>query len=308
MATTIEVPRPSAEAETFAEHKLLREAARKAPPTESASPAAEEPTEHSELKSESAEVTEPAEKKNQEQPRKLKQSAEERIKELNAEKKREKERADKLEQELQTLRTRKPDPSPTPEAKTEPKTEDDPKPRLAEFTADAKSYEDAQEKYLEAVDAWKDRQNKKVAEQRTAQDSEAKSRQAVQERLAKVREKHSDFNEVAGNVGIGLDARGMHLFLSGSDFDHPLEILYQLGKNPAEHQRILALPMVKRLAALSAIDDSITAPPENKTQPVSKVPPPPARVGGTNPPEPKNARDARTREEYKRLRSAQRGS
>jgi hypothetical protein len=311
-AAAIEVPKPARDATDRAEYKKLREAERTAPPQESATPA-EEPTESSEPKGESEPVAEPGETKTQEPKQsRRKPDAEARIKELNAEAKREKERADRLERELQDSRTRKPEPSEPPAAtKAAAPKEDDPKPTLAMYTADAKSYEEAQEKYSEALLEWRDRQKEKANATKAAETRSAEAKAKIRQTVEQAKTKHPNFSEEGGKVMLPFSPQGWENFFGGKDFDHPIDVLQHLHANPQEHTRLMELAKVnpnRFVAELMFIDRSMAKAPDNPKpqQPVSRVPPPPPRVGGgTNPPEPAHPRDARNFGEYKRHRKAQ---
>jgi hypothetical protein len=218
--------------------------------------------------------------------------------ELRTNAKKEKERADRLEKELQESRTRKPDSKPE-----EPKAAvqiDDPKPTMKQFLADAKdgeTFADVTEKYTEAVADWRDRQRDKAAKEAEINTRQQTAKQAFETKLNSARAKHSDFDQVtaydhATNQGLALSAP-MRQFAIESE--HGCEVIYELGKDQAEYQRIMALPLYKQMSALDKIEDRLSGSGESSEKPkipVSKVPPPPSRVGGTEATKPKSSQEA----------------
>lgn len=333
----------TAEAESYAEHRALR-APKPEPAADDKKPSTlsgeekkssgeekkpEVPSEPPKKAGESAEVPETSKQETQEPPKsdKRDRSAQGRAKELIAEgrfdeaakileaagAKREKERADRLEQELQEHRTRKPaETAPaTPKAEAPKAAADDPEPKVDEYDGSkGKTYDD----YLRAVARWEGRQAFRQEQQATAQKQQQDTvRESMTKKVTAAKAKYEDFEAVtAGDpkAGSGLIlSPAMQQFVVESDSG--LDVAYHLGKNPDEYARIFMLTPARQIAELGKIEASLAiapaAPPEKPKQapPVSKAPPPPATVGGTETPAPKSTSEASSMEEHRRLRRAQ---
>lgn len=334
MPETAVLEKPTSEAANFAEHKALR-APKKEPttqvdnkPLEQTAPPATQQAQP-EDKTQTAAESETADKSTQDASKpKRDRSLDGRIKELvaagkheealkiwdQAQTRREKERADRLEQELQQYRTRKPEDSQPksdqPKETAAPKTDDKATaPKLASFVQDPKykTYEEAHEAWIDARDAWRDEQNQARTRQAEQERQRNSAKDTVNTRVTEARSKYADFDEVTKNVGIGYNPEGLLQFVQ--KFKAPMDVLYHLGQNPEEHQRILAIadPMV-RWGELALIEHRLlnSSAPENKTTTAvpRKAPPPPRTFGGTEASTPKSTSEARSFAEHKRLRAS----
>lgn len=252
---------------------------------------------------------EPQEQENKEEKPKRDRTAEGRARELIAEGRidearnileaaAEKRVQARIDKELQETRTRKPeDSTPAPKAEATAAPAEDPEPKAAdpEFAG-----EDGYTKYIRKLALWDFRQDQRKIE---AQNRTAQLRTSVQEKVAAARTKYADFDQVASNVGVGMDPESFQQFIT--DFDGALDVLHYLGTNPGEHQRILALPYYSRLGSLGVIAHTLQAPPEKpKVQPVSRVQAPPPKVGGTEAPEIRTTDKARNFSEFKQVKAA----
>lgn len=294
----VEVPRPTAIATNL---KEFREA--KAAPAPVAVPQ-EPPAEKPEAVPASATPSGSVETSTQETgqpPQRRDKSLEGRIKELRAAGKhseanklmvdaatrQEKERADRLEEELQTLRTRKPDSPPAdpkpPEASATPNGQ----PKLKDFLAKPENkdreYDDVVEAWEEAKYEW--RKNKERAE------SEGQQRaKTINEKITEGRTKHgADFD-----AALKVQLHDVNIQALIHRIDNGMDVLMALHQDPAEHARIHALDPVSQLIELGLISRDLkaeakaaaTPPTTEKPQlvpPVSRTSAPPRSLGGLAP-------------------------
>lgn len=323
---TATIEKPVSEALSFEEHRALR-ASNKSDtdtPTENrakeSAPPANKQANTPEDKTETAAKTGIAETNNQEQKPKRDRSTEGRIKELVAQgrieeaakiwdaanAKREKERADKLEQELQEYRTRKPETTSKPavEQPKESKPPESQAPKLGDFVKDSKytTYEEAHEAWIDARDDYRDTKRAEEKRRSDQQRQEATASEHLKTKVTEARAKYADFDQVAGEIGLGYDPPSMRQFIQ--KFNDPMGLLYYLGTNQEEHRRILAVSdPVERWAELRFIEKRLSGTPENKTPTVVRKPsPPPQTFGGSERPAPKSTAEASSFEEHRKLR------
>lgn len=316
--------KPLSEATDIEEFKRLRYADRQTEaPAESAGDKAtqgEEPT--------PASASDPGtEGKATQEPEPAEKSVEDQIKELRAKGKHaaanklmaeeaarpHREEAERLRKELEGLRTQKPEPK--PEATAKPATTEAAKPDIDPNDPEPKptdekyAGEEGYTKYLRDCGRWDARQEQRAAER---QRREAGTREAMTRKLVEAKAKYPDFDTVtAGDM-----ATGQGLILTPAMIDYvkeadSLDVMYFLGKNPSEYQRIFMLPNARQIAELGKIEDKISAAPaaaaatpEPKKPAVSKVSAPPRVMSGNDAPEPKSTAEARSFEEFKRIRHA----
>lgn len=285
----------TAQADSFEQHKAIRSGAAvpATEPVQAEPPIEPTPSEQPEPEgSETAEVSETS--PSQEKPRRDR-SAEGRIAELTA-------RAKRAEEELAEIRRKldqpqapsKPAAEPEPSSKAIVEDPKDPAPKLEDYGD--KPYE----AFLDARAAWQARQEYR----RLQQEERSRAQQdGLLKRIQEQRVKRPDFDQVA-NIP-KLDQSVLSSLVQ--EFDNGFDVLYELGSNPAEAQRISALSPARQLAAVGMIAERLLAPPPEKpivpAPPVSRVPPPPRVVGGTEPAQPKSTAEARSFDEHKRLRS-----
>lgn len=336
----LELQKSSADAAGFDEYKAIREGAKI--PAETpvlveieveepsvAAPAAETITEKPEAQIEEIilEIKEPTP-----EPVKRDRSAKGRARELFAEgrfdeaekilseaaAKAHRDKTDKLEQELQQYRTRKPEAEPIKEvAKPVAIDPNDPKP----VSTDAKYQgENGFEEYLEAKVRWGIRQEQKAEKAETqkqqAERKDIEERQLLAKKLEAARATYDDFDD----AGVG------NLILSDSMLSfakkHPegVDVLYRLGKDREEFSRIYALEADMQAAELGGIAREIrierqranTPPPvvpavpalekPKPAAPVSKIPPVEKRASGTEVGSKPDARNASNFDDYKKAR------
>lgn len=85
------------------------------------------------------------------------------------------------------------------------------------------------------------------------------------------------------------------------ELDAPAQVLAFLGRNPAEAAKIAQMPPAKAAAAMGRLEARLTAAPP-ATQAVSTAPPPPRTIRGAASNQPRTPAEARSMEEYARLR------
>ncbi len=265
----------------------------------------------------------------------VEKSAEDRIKELRSKGRHaaanelmvktaveaEKARADKLDEELKALRAPKFEPArvaaaaaPQPAAAEKP-AESDPEPKA---TDEAYGGADGYNKYLRDVTRWDTRQEIRRADAGRQQEAQNVGvRESLNRKMTDARAKYSDFDTVtAGDMTTG---QGLILSPVMIDYaknrDRGLDVVYALGKNPADYQRIFMLPANQQPyelamieARLSGTPAAVAAPPVVLKPAVSRVAPAPRVLSGNDTPEPKGTSEASTFEDFKRIRRSARAS
>lgn len=96
------------------------------------------------------------------------------------------------------------------------------------------------------------------------------------ERIGEARGRYADFDQIALNPTLPLK-QGTVPDAFILDSDHGTDVLYYLGKNPKELERINGLNPIAQARALVKIEDKFAAAPVKR---VSKAPPPVRVVGG----------------------------
>jgi hypothetical protein len=184
-----------------------------------------------------------------------------RINELVAQREEEKRRAQRLESMLEQVLANRPQPEKAPEpVLAKPQGE----PKLEDFA----TYEE----FVDARADWRAEQRIQQWEQRQ-RDAEAERQKATQAQTfqAKVQEYRSqtpDFDAVALNPSLPV-TDAMAEIINGSE--NGPELLYQLGKNPAEAARIAALPPLMAAVELGKFAVKASLPQPKK---LSSAPPP----------------------------------
>lgn len=178
----------------------------------------------------------------------------------------------KLDQEIQELQTKlarrhelrqeleRGEARPAPPAAESPAKVPEGKPVFETFLADAKTYEEAIEKYTDARDTWNRQQWRAEQEadsnRRTAQESAVR----LQEKMLEAQVAHEDWDTVMNSpavlaVRITPEAQGaLNAYLARKS-EHPGELLYHLGKNPDQFRKIAngdALTVISELAKIEA--------------------------------------------------------
>lgn len=208
-------------------------------------------------------------------------------------------KADELQRQLDALKAGKPAPAAEPEAPAAPekftkKAFDEPKPKQEDF--------DDYDKFSDAKDDWTERRarhnfqqelDEKAHNERVARD-EAEMRTRVEaaqraytERFNAAKTKYPDFEQKmkdGANMPLS-EAQIQHMRLS----EQGVDLLYFFLNNPAEAERIGALPDGRAMAEMGKIEARLEA--AATPAPATETPAPAARatVSTTTPPQPKPA-------------------
>jgi hypothetical protein len=154
-------------------------------------------------------------------------------------------RAQALEQQLQALNR------PQQQQKDE-----DAKPTRAQFQSE--------DEWLDARDAWRDRQREKEAQEQQAKDRLTFLQQTAEETVRRGQEQFTDFDAVI-NAGLGpvlTPVLQQTLFLS----ERGHEVAYFLGKNPQEARRVAGMPPLMLARELALIEARLTAPQQERRE------------------------------------------
>lgn len=190
----------------------------------------------------------------------------------------------------------------------QPKAPAEGKPKLEDFAT--------LEDYQEALTDWKldDRERKRQAAdaEREAREGHEKLQTEWSKQVKAAAKVHDDFNDVIDSVkapaGPGVEAARQAMIEDANG----AEILYYLGKHPADLKRIAALPpvsAVREIGKLSAKFDSPAAP-ENGKPKVTGAPKPPPPSGRPSKVTSESLDDPEVLKDYakwERLRKAQLG-
>lgn len=264
------------------------------------------------------------------EPAKRDRSAEGRVKELRAEGRHEeadkilreaaakvhRERADRLEQELQQYRTRKPEPEPVvtkqPAASTAPIDPNDPEPQ---FTDPKYSVENGFLQFTRDQGKWDRKQEAKQqaaeTQKQQAESKDIQERQELAKKMQAARVAYDDFDE--SGVSELILSNSMLTFAK----KHPdgVDVLYRLGKDREEFSRIYALDSDMQAAELGGIARDIRrerqalpviaavpALEKPKPQPVSKIAPVVPRLSGAEKGSTPKLSDAKNLQEWRAAR------
>jgi len=272
------------------------EAAKAAPKVQDEKPAAdtEKQTEQP------VKLEKPGDSENQAGKPKRDRTAEGRIAELTA-------RQKQLEAELNEWKS-KAQPAPAAPAQVEKKPEaTNGKPKLQEFVNALKAdetYEDAQERWNDAVLEWREQQTaKRQQEQQEAQRTQ-ESQAKVNAKVEAAMSKYEDFGDLM-NAPIPVSmVPAIQEFMQ--EFD-TLDALHAVLSDPAELQRIASLSKARQLVELGKIDDRLNRPEPKPTAPlVSKAPAPIRNIGGGGSEANEDPYAAPSFEAYERAREKQR--
>lgn len=156
-----------------------------------------------------------------------------------------------LEQQLQALRQPT---APQPAAQA-----GDPKPQRAQF--------ETEDEWLDARDAWRDRERERQWNQQ----------QQEREALAKRQKTESALIEAAKLPGFDLQAFvrlpvSEHMADAILDSDVSPQLVHYLTANPEETQRIFSLPGPRQIKELARIEDRLAAPPAPEPAPQKEQP------------------------------------
>lgn len=181
------------------------------------------------------------------------------------------------------------------------------KPLLKDFVAALKTdetYEDAQERWNDAVQDWREAQSaKRVEEQAQAQRTQ-ETQAKVQTKVQAAMQKFEDFGEVMTRQIPASMVPAITEFMN--EFD-TLDALHAVLSDPAEIERISQLSKARQLVELGKIDDRLSKPEPKPTAPlVSKAPAPLRNLGGSSSEGTDDINEAKSLEEYQRMREKQR--
>jgi len=195
-------------------------------------------------------------------------------------------------EELRTLRAKASAAAPahpvSRETTAAPPSADPNRPKLKDFLVKPENkdvdYADVVEQWKDADDAWRETK-------RRSEESQSKEKENVQAKMTAARSKYADFDRIAAVPIATMD----NIRTLVREYDNALDVLYSVGNDEKERQRILALSPARQLIELGYIARNLasngTANPPEKPKPappVSRTPPPPRVLGGIAPKEESN--------------------
>jgi hypothetical protein len=189
-----------------------------------------------------------------------------------------------------------------------PKAPPDGKPKLEDFST--------LEEYQEALTDWKldERERKRQAAdaEREAREAHEKIQAAWSKQVKAAAKVHEDYDDVIDSVkapeGPGVEAARLAML----EDENGAEILYHLGKHPADLKRIAALSPVSAVREIGKLSAKFTSPtaPENGKPKVTGAPKPPPPSGRPSKVASESLDDPEVLKDYprwERLRKAQLG-
>jgi hypothetical protein len=184
------------------------------------------------------------------------------------------------------------------------KTDDDGKPvrpKLSDFET-YEAHETALGEYEEKLADWKYEQRSRTE---TAKQKQAEAAKAWEDRTAKVRTEHPDYDEKIEALRIPNTAAVPVVRDAIAESELGPELLYHLANHPDEAKRILNLSPVRAVAELGKIEAKLTPDnaPNRKTK-VSSAPDPITPVSGKAKPGPKPLAEVDDFSEYEARRKA----
>ena len=129
---------------------------------------------------------------------------------------------------------------------------------------------DSDADYLRAVAAKAKEEIKKELEEERKRERELATQTRLTSLYSKGRKEHPDFDDVALNPSLPVT---QHMFDAAMGDNLP-DLLYYLGKNPAEASRIASLPPTQQIKEIGKIESGLTK------KAVPGAPPPPTTVSG----------------------------
>ena len=211
-----------------------------------------------------------------EEPQRKLSPAEKRIKQLLADRKALEDRVRKLEES----HAAKPEP-----AKAEAKATERGRPTPQDKNADGTPKYGTYEEFAEDLADWKVEQrfserDKAESERKKQADAEQAQRAITEGWQGKVeqgRGKYTDFDEVALNPDLPIAPGGV-VDVMVLESPNGTDLLYHLGRNPEELERINKLPPIQAARELFRIETSLSGTPGPRK--VTQAPPPAREVGG----------------------------
>ena len=130
--------------------------------------------------------------------------------------------------------------------------------------------------YVQALTNWKVREAaqtwQRQQEMQRRQVEQLEKTRAVDEKMRAGQAKFTDFMEVATNPAAPISPAMVEAAAAGDAF---ADVVYHLGKNPAEAARIASLPPIVQAREIGRLEARLAAPPPNR---VTNAPPPPTPV------------------------------
>lgn len=137
------------------------------------------------------------------------------------------------------------------------------------------------DEFLEALADWKvDERERQREAQRAQQEQQAKAQEQQKsfgQRVEAAREKHEDFDEVAGRDDVIIPPAAAQAIVEATD---GAEIMYHLGKHPEIAEKLQGLSPYQQVLEIGRISQSFAQPTPKKAAPVSKAPAPVKTVAG----------------------------
>lgn len=172
-----------------------------------------------------------------------------------------------------------------PAAETKPKAEKNAKPTVHDVDEKGQPKFKTYDEFLEARDAWlradtlrefEERQTKTQKELQQKQQQETIAREWGS-RVSKAKEKYADYDSVALNPELPIK-QGSVVDAFILDSANGTDVLYHLGKNPQELERINGMNPLQQARELFKIEMKYSNPPVKR---VTSAPPPPRTVNPT---------------------------
>lgn len=133
--------------------------------------------------------------------------------------------------------------------------------------------------YLEAVAEQHKKELRAEIERERQQDAERERQAAIAKSAEAARKKYNDFDEVALDPTLPV-TQHMYDAAIGENLG---DVLYHLGKNPAEARRISQLSTTQQVKEIGKIEARLTAQPATKRTTNAPTPPPKVGGGGSTP-------------------------
>lgn len=178
------------------------------------------------------------------------------------------------------------------------------RPLLKDFVAALKAdetYEDAQERHADALHTWRQEQ---AAKEREAEKMAQRTQETQTKVKAKVDAAMSKFEDFGDLMTAPIPATMIPAIQEFMEEFDTLDALHAVLSDPAELQRISQLSKARQLVELGKIDDRLSKPePKHQPAPVSKAPAPIRNIGGSASESSDNILEAKSLEEYERMRN-----
>lgn len=224
-----------------------------------------------------------------------------RFDELTRDKYAERARAERLERELEVVRQQLMPRQSEPQAEQPPQREQF---QTYDEYIEARADWRAEQKLKAGLKEWQEAQQRQAAEFLQKHQHEARIREdhnAIAQAAEKFRTVAKDYDEVVQSLDFEAPPAMERAI---ADAENPAAVLYALGRQPDVARRIASLDPVRQAKAIGAIEAFLRQ--QQSSPQVSKAPPPGNPVGGKpNAPSSRDPMQARTVEEFMKLREAQ---